>query len=179
MLPDFEGVDVSVYGLGFLVDDPEAQLLIPGLILKDLRFQIEGRTFTTDARIQHRQLERPASGKKTARYKVGVEFLALPSEDVFFLSEYVVKQGSLPRRAADLIVDTVEKPAAKKKTVKKTGAKKKVVAKKRAGAKKKAPSKKKALGKKKATKKKTASRKAAKRKPAAKRVVGRAKSRKR
>ena len=124
VLPDFEGVDVSVYGIGFLVEDPEAQLLIPGLILKDLRFQLDGRTIVADGRIQHRQLERPAKGEKPARYKVGVEFLDLPSEDVFFLSEYVVKEGSVPRRPVAVPVGTEKKPA--RETRKKAAAKKSV-----------------------------------------------------
>jgi hypothetical protein len=122
----FTGHDLSVYGLSFVAQPRHTydQLIAPGLMLQQMAFEIEGRRLVVDARVQYVRDLPPPKGTGPL-LKIGVEFVNIGAEDVWYLSEYIVRKGlrkgprgvrglKKPRKAAK----GKKAPKARKKAVK-------------------------------------------------------------
>jgi hypothetical protein len=143
----FRGFDVSVDGLSFLMQPEGPAAVIPGTLLQNLCFTLEGRRLVVDARIQHVQaIQR--EGDSTPQMKIGVEFARINPDDVFFLSGFIVRRGN----EGPLQVKMKRSPEAKAKAKAKPKKKAKAKAKAKPKAKAKGKAKAKAKPKKKAKK---------------------------
>jgi hypothetical protein len=84
----YEGVDLSVYGMAFLVPQsiglPEARVGAP---IDRLFFDIDDRRVVVDAKVQYVKFE----GGEQAALKIGVEFTRIEPDDVWFLSSVIAK----------------------------------------------------------------------------------------
>jgi hypothetical protein len=84
-------IDISAGGLGFLIPYDEEPVYPVGLLLKGLRFTLNGRAFSLDAEIRHVQVL-PAEGRFQG-VKVGVRFKDIRQADNQWIASYVFDQS--------------------------------------------------------------------------------------
>lgn len=81
-------VDISETGLAFLVLSPrEANLWRPGLMCKNIRFELEGTHVRIDGQVVNHSEMPPETGFKGT--KIGIKFLRISDPDQDFLRTYV------------------------------------------------------------------------------------------
>jgi hypothetical protein len=92
-LGTFPGMDVGVYGLSFRAPRNQGKRFVKGAAVNGLKVSLEGHEFVVDGRILH---AKPYPGR-ASEFKVGVEFVRIEADDVWFLAGFVVRKKRLGR----------------------------------------------------------------------------------
>jgi hypothetical protein len=113
----YDALDLSVYGVSFLVPPDDADRFVEGMEIPALAFVIDGRQVSARGRVVYVR-----KGLAAGLAKVAVELTSVTTEDIWLLSKHVTRRAGLGK-PLQLGEGAIRVPARRKKAAKKAGKK--------------------------------------------------------